>query len=243
MSQLIIAQLQKYYTFLEEIYGDRLLGVFLYGSQNYNFQTQNSDIDAKAIIVPTLWDIAANKPMVSKEHHMYNAHVEVKDIRLMIEMWKKQNMNFLEIMFTQYYLVNPKYQEIWNEITDFRELMAEYDIKKMILSVSHQALHTLKQNPNDGKKFANAARMANFLDRWFNTEEKYGELIKVSDAFRQEYLPYKEGKKVPTQEQIDDLVAKFNSYITLIANFKPDLNNQEKIRNIFAERVYNALLL
>ena len=243
MDNLIMAKLSEYYSFLENIYGERLLGVFLYGSQNYNFQTSNSDIDAKAIIVPTLWDIASNKAMVSKEYHIDDAHLEVKDFRLMVEMWKKQNMNFLEILFTQYRVINPKYQEVWNETITFRELMANYNGKRMVLSISHQGLHALKENTKNGKKFANAARMVNFLDRWLHTEEKYGELIRVDDSFKKEYLPYKEGKKIPTQEQVDELIAKFNSYIVLVDNFKSDLDNQKKIDEIFAERVYNALTL
>ena len=35
-----------------------LIGVFLYGSQNYNVYTESSDIDTKAIYVPTLDQLA-----------------------------------------------------------------------------------------------------------------------------------------------------------------------------------------
>ena len=38
-----------------------------------------------------------------------NEHIDVKDIRLMFDNFKKQNINFLEILFTKFGIVNEKY--------------------------------------------------------------------------------------------------------------------------------------
>ena len=44
-----------------ELYPEhQILGIFVYGSQNYNIATENSDVDTKAIIVPTLYNLAIN---------------------------------------------------------------------------------------------------------------------------------------------------------------------------------------
>ena len=45
--------------------GYNVLGVFLQGSQNYHLDYAGSDIDTKAIIIPTLDDIVLNKQPVS----------------------------------------------------------------------------------------------------------------------------------------------------------------------------------
>ena len=36
---------------------ENILGIFAYGSQNYNLDTENSDWDTKAIIVPSFRDL------------------------------------------------------------------------------------------------------------------------------------------------------------------------------------------
>ena len=55
------------YKYAVSKYGDHILGVFLYGSQNYNIHTEDSDIDTKAIYIPTLDEIAAGVAPISKE--------------------------------------------------------------------------------------------------------------------------------------------------------------------------------
>ena len=63
---------------------DQILGVFLCGSQNYNTDLPTSDVDSKAIYIPTLQELAFDKP-VSVELELPNGeHCEVKDIREMI---------------------------------------------------------------------------------------------------------------------------------------------------------------
>ena len=69
------------------------------------------------MLTPTLDEIAAGVAPISKELSYGNRgeHIEVKDIRLMCQMWKKQNMNFLEILYTKFFVLNPKYADIFNQ--------------------------------------------------------------------------------------------------------------------------------
>ena len=85
-----------------------MVGVFLQGSQNYNLQYEDSDIDTKAIILPKFNDfVLNNKPVSTTLILESNEHIDLKDIRLMFECFKKQNINFIEILFTEYYILNP----------------------------------------------------------------------------------------------------------------------------------------
>ena len=46
-------RVKEHYMYLLANYPERsILGVFLYGSQNYNLATENSDVDTKAIYIP-----------------------------------------------------------------------------------------------------------------------------------------------------------------------------------------------
>ena len=87
-----------------------------------------SDVDSKAIILPTLNDIVFNRQPVSTTLDMGNGCLcDVKDIRKMFECFKKQNINFVELLFTQYYILNPIYEELFAPMLDNAEKIARYN--------------------------------------------------------------------------------------------------------------------
>ena len=63
-NQKVQDEIQKHYDKLIEL-GYNVVGVFLYGSQNYELDYEGSDVDSKAIVLPTLSDIVLNKQPVS----------------------------------------------------------------------------------------------------------------------------------------------------------------------------------
>ena len=149
----------------------QLVGVFLYGSQNYQLATENSDVDTVAIVLPTERELYFGTPM-TKEIHLDNGeHIVVKDIREYIKMIKKQNLNFLEVLFTKFSWVNPTYRILWNCFLIHRERLTMYDSEKAIKSIVGQAKHTLiqAQATFDGKKYANSLKMYYFLDKFLNS--------------------------------------------------------------------------
>ena len=103
----IMKQLWRHYNEALKLYPeDRIVGVFCQGSQNYGLDFEGSDIDTKCIITPTFEEIAMNKKPVSTTHVLdNNEHLDAKDIRLYIQTFKKQNLNFLEILFTPYKII------------------------------------------------------------------------------------------------------------------------------------------
>jgi ribosomal protein S25 len=146
---------------------DRILGIFLYGSQNYNLDTEDSDIDSKIIYVPSFEEFCFNKEWVSKELHCAGEHAEVKDIRLMRQMFMKQNINFIELLYTDYYILNPKYEELWRKyFINNREDISHYDMREALSSMCGQGIFhvAIKDNiiPSD-KKIANGLRLCYFL--------------------------------------------------------------------------------
>ena len=107
---------------------DRIIGVFLQGSQNYGLDYEGSDIDTKCILAPTWEDLCFNRKAVSTTHILDNEeHLDAKDIRLYFQCFRKQNLNFLEILFTPYKIINPLYREFWNELIENNEAIAHYD--------------------------------------------------------------------------------------------------------------------
>lgn len=166
----ILAKLQKHWNHAVEAgYNpDRFLGIFLYGSQNYHMANENSDIDSKIIVIPTFEEFCLNKNWVSKELRSdEDEHIEVKDIRYMREMWQKQNVNYLELLYTEYFIINPKYEQLFNHyFVNNREVIAHYDRNKAVKSIGGQLLHTLGQGRDDNKKLYNSFRLHHFLQNY-----------------------------------------------------------------------------
>ena len=108
--------------------GYEVFGVFLQGSQNYKLDYEGSDIDTKCIVIPTLEDIVLNKQPVSTTLILEdNSHIDVKDIRLMWQCFRKQNINFLEILFTEYFRIPIQYFKFWEMMMDINEDIAHYN--------------------------------------------------------------------------------------------------------------------
>lgn len=82
------------------------VGIFLQGSQNYKIDDADSDVDTKCIVLPTFEDFVSNRKPVSTTHEMEDnkEHVDLKDIRLMFDCYRKQNINFVETLFTPYFI-------------------------------------------------------------------------------------------------------------------------------------------
>ena len=171
----------------------------LQGSQNYGLEVENSDVDTKFIVTPTFKEIAMNEKPVSTTHVRANEeHIDLKDIRLMLQTFKKQNMNFVELLFTQFYLTNPLYSEQWGRLVREREAIAHYSpyaavktMKGIALEKYHAMEHEypskieiLKQYGYDPKQLHHLLRVEEYLHRYIKGES-YEECLRPRDP---EYL-------------------------------------------------------
>ena len=76
--EYIYKELSNYKKILEEK-GYKVIYIGLYGSQNYNVDDEKSDIDCKAIILPTLHDVIFRK-VTSTTIECENGSIDVKDL-------------------------------------------------------------------------------------------------------------------------------------------------------------------
>ena len=206
-------RVNDHYKYAVSKYGEHILGVFLYGSQNYNIDTEDSDIDTKAIYIPTLDEIAAGAAPISKELTLESTgeHIEVKDIRLMCQMWKKQSMNFLEVLYTKYYVLNPKYECIFNQtFKPYRSNISAYNVHQMVQSTIGQIKSTMKQamaastDPAAvGKKIADCFRLCFFCNDFLgNNLTHYQDAMYLSDELRASLLLIKQAKHLDKEQII-----------------------------------------
>lgn len=184
---------------------DRIVGLFLQGSQNYGLELPTSDVDTKLIVVPTFKDIALNRKPVSTTHFRANMeHIDFKDIRLYIETFRKQNVNFLEILFTDYFAVNPLYFDEWARLVQSREDIAHmnpYRAVKAMKGVAMEKFHAMEhpyptkldiinKYGYDGKQTHHLIRIDDFITR-FIAGEPYVDCLKPTKGLIDELQAYK----------------------------------------------------
>lgn len=186
---------------------DNILGVFLYGSQNYGLATESSDVDTKCILIPDLKHLAVN-PYKTTHLDVDGEVCECMTIMHMVANWKKQNINFVEIMFTPYCKLNARYAETWVRCLDsqLREDIGRYDLRGALLSMAHQAIHTIKQDPTDGKKVMNANRIYHSLIHLLNGNLGYWDCIHYDDEDRESFLSIRAGH---FGENLPDLLLRY----------------------------------
>lgn len=170
---------------LEYFPEDRIVGIFYQGSGNYGLDYEGSDVDTKLIVTPTFEDIAMNKKAVSTTHIRANEeHIDFKDIRLYIQTFRKQNLNFLEILFTNYCIINPMYKYEWDRLVAAREDIAHYSPVQAIKSMKGIAMekyHAMEHHyparmawiekfGYDPKQFHHLWRVEEYIGRYINGE-------------------------------------------------------------------------
>ena len=57
LKEKIMKRVRAHYEKIYDEYGNRLVGVFLIGSQNYNLDIESSDVDTIAVIMPSISEI------------------------------------------------------------------------------------------------------------------------------------------------------------------------------------------
>ena len=159
------------------------------GSQNYGLDYEDSDFDTKCITVPTFKEIALNKKALSTTHvRENNEHIDLKDIRLYIQTFRKQNLNFLEILFTPYYICPmnnfTNFYNEWGKLIDNREKIAHmnplrgFASMKGVAAEKYHALehhypsrmHMIEKFGYDPKQLCHLLRIDEFMKRFYNGE-------------------------------------------------------------------------
>lgn len=233
----------------------RPIYIALQGSQNYNLETENSDIDSKVITLPSLSQIIKNGKPTSFTHvRDNNEHIDMKDVRLMFDCFKKQNINFIEILFTDYYFImDDKYKSLLEELRNHAEDIAvlnPYRAIKCMKGMAFEKYHALchpypakidiiNKYGYDGKQLHHLLRLEHFLDMYNymitspDAEVKYKNILRsgfISYSKRDDLKLIKENKFYSLDEAKEVAEKTLQSVITLADNACASLkdeNNKE----------------
>lgn len=185
---------KRAYKFLESL-GFNVWVVNLYGSQNYQMSTAESDYDFKALVFPTLDDIIDGSKPVSKIYEFEGGQIDVKDVRLMFDNYKKQNTNFMETLFTPYFVCNGDYFDEWMRIREMANDVAYADPARamnamvgMAMEKYHALCHPyeskvklLEERGYDAKQLSHEYRLFFMLQKFIKNAPYNDLLIPNSD--------------------------------------------------------------
>ena len=181
--EYIFKKLKEHLNYLKQAHPKyNVIYLGLQGSQNYNLDVYSdeymSDVDTKAILVPSLEEISLNKKPISTTVVLPdNSHCDCKDIRLMMQNFKKLNINFIEILFTKYKIINPEYKDLMLELIDKREEIAHMNFNQSLRCMAGMSMEKRKALTHpyeglkdkiakygyDGKQLHHIIRMNNFI--------------------------------------------------------------------------------
>ena len=225
---LIMKRVQDHYDeALQYFPEEQIVGVFLQGSQNYELDYEGSDVDTKLIVVPSFKDICLNRKSISTTHIRANdEHTDWKDIRLYMETFRKQNLNFLEILFTDFYIINPMYKEQWDRLVAAREQIARMNPHRAVKSMKGIAMekyHAMEHRypakidiidkyGYDGKQVSHLDRVDDYLERYI-AGEAYKDCLIPTSSRRPRMMDFKmlsvyslEEARVLAKEILDHVV-------------------------------------
>lgn len=212
------------------------------GSVNYNLDNENSDVDSKLLVVPSLHDLVFNK-RYNYMHEMSDngEHVEVKDIALYMKTILKQNINFVETLFAECVIVNHKYYDFWGILQENRERIARYDTKRavdcMLGMMKQKHIAMTKPTPGrqesidkigyDAKSYHHLLRLYYFLNHYLDNMSYEDCLTKRRMDEQRILMAAKEGI-YDLKLAISDADLKIKIAENIIANYMFNVNESEQ---------------
>lgn len=217
--------------------GYKVIYIGLYGSQNYNLDDEESDVDVKAIILPSLQDIIFRK-VTSKTIECENGNIDVKDLITFYDVIKKGNFSYIEAVDTEYSIGDKYIKELFKQ---FRPNL------KSILGAMHEKRKALTHEfPSkkvefekwgfDPKQYHHILRLQTLLE--YNTySDSTLSYLGYKEEAREKMINLKRNKDNLSKEYVEresDFLIK-NAKTLISENYKYEVINMDKEINKYIE--------
>lgn len=199
----------SYYKKVLEDKGYNVLYIGLYGSQNYNVDDEQSDIDAKAIIMPTLHDIIFRK-VTSLVIECEQGSIDVKDLITFYSVIKKGNFSYVEAIDTKYSIGDKYIKKLFSQIRpNFKSMLgAMYEKRKALTHEYPSKKLEFEKWGCDPKQYHHIIRLYDLL--YYNIKNKctlsyidYDEI--TSQYSKEDMISLKRNKYNLTKEDMEEV--------------------------------------
>ena len=218
-----------------------LISVAVFGSQNYGTVQSNSDLDTKAMIVPPIgaWLYRSSKKDF-KDMLLFEdgGHCEITPLYSLFEQFSKGNINFLEWLVTDDIKINPIFSEWIAELHAHAEEIITHDLDtqhKVWIGYINQMIKrvtaTLDGDYNY-KALANAFRLIDTYDRYFNKHYSFKEAIFVPNLAKE--IRAIKNKEKYVNDEVPEVLNDLNNRVQkMVDQYKP--TNYYKDLTLFFE--------
>lgn len=222
---------------------ENIIGIFARGSINYGLVYDNSDIDTICLVLPNFEDILNNQSGINKIEYLANEeHLELRDIRIFIQGLQYQNLAYIEILFTEYYIINSDYEHFWKQLQKRREMIAQINPNRLVENIQRDivkdrgllrarrpsVLFTMDRIGYDPKQLYHILRLYEFGERYMNGEE-YAKCLYSNNTNELLHIKQLMQPIRPENEVVQLLDQKVNSFKTKVEQYK---NNNKQNLNI-----------
>lgn len=152
------------YKMLLERKGYKVIYIGLYGSQNYNLDDEQSDIDCKAIILPTLHDIIFRKT-TSEVIECENGSIDMKDLITFYNVIRKGNFSYIEAIDTEYSIGDKYLKDLFKQIRpNLKSFLGAMHEKRKALTHEYPSKHKeFEKWGFDPKQYHHIIRLSHIL--------------------------------------------------------------------------------
>lgn len=112
--------MDKIYSLIQERYNEfNIIGLFLYGSQNYGLDYTHSDMDFIALVKQD------SRP--HREMEISNGKLKIYTIKYFLYRLKRGDLECYEILYTKYKILNPRYEDLFEYFINNYTPVINYD--------------------------------------------------------------------------------------------------------------------
>lgn len=188
--------------------GYNVIYIGLYGSQNYNLDDEYSDIDVKAIILPSLHDIIFRK-VTSKTIECENGNIDVKDLLTFYDVIKKGNFSYIESIQTEYSIGDEYIKNLFKQVKLNQKSVvgAMYEKRKALTHEYPSKVAEFEKWGFDPKQHHHILRLYDLLQKNLQEGNEYRSFLTYSDDdndVRKMLLSTKRNKEALTKEEAEE---------------------------------------
>ena len=187
--------------------GYNVIYIGLYGSQNYNLDDEYSDIDVKAIILPSLHDIIFRK-VTSKTIECENGNIDVKDLLTFYDVIKKGNFSYIESIQTEYSIGDEYIKNLFKQVKLNQKSVvgAMYEKRKALTHLYPSKVAEFEKWGFDPKQHHHILRLYDLLQKNLQESNEYRSFLTYSDDndVRKMLLSTKRNKEALTKEEVEE---------------------------------------
>lgn len=217
----ILAAVKRHHDFIAE-QGYFVVMTSLIGSQNYDLDYEESDIDTFSFIFPSLEQLARADQPEAGTFVVEDGHCNYKDIRCALNLLKSTSPNSVEYFVSKYKIYNPKFEILLKEYLEDNDKMwhmVHCNYEHMLNGIAGMSRQLTTRNMPAGYRFSHALRLISMHHHFINSHNASAVLDMKMDGTRDLALDAKRDK---TTLHIDE----YNSKCEEISEFLDTLKNK-----------------